>query len=102
MVGVPPNELARFYRFAHLVGSIDPSKPVDWGRIAHQSRFYDLSHFNKDFVEFTGHSPSDYLRLRRRFHVENPNHSLDVGPCQLIEFLQSSVLDFCTLKSKFK
>lgn len=40
--------------------------------------FYDKT-LNKDFVEFTGHSPSDYLRLRR-FHVENPNHSLDVAP----------------------
>jgi methylphosphotriester-DNA--protein-cysteine methyltransferase len=80
MVGVPPKDLARFYRFAHVVCSLDPSKPLDWGRIVHQSRSYDLSHLNKDFVEFTGHSPSDYLRLRRRFHVENPNHSLDVGP----------------------
>lgn len=33
-------------------------------------------------------SPSDYLRMRRCFQVENPNHSLDVRPCQLIEFLQ--------------
>jgi AraC-like DNA-binding protein len=80
MVGVPPKELARFYRFAHVVTSIDPSEPVDWGQIAHRSRFYDLSHLNKDFVEFTGHSPSDYLRLRHRFHEENPDHSLDVGP----------------------
>jgi AraC-like DNA-binding protein len=79
MVGVPPKELARFYRFAHVVCAIDPSKSMDWGRIAHQSRFYDLSHFNKDFLDFTGHSPTDYLRLRRRFHVENPDHSLDVG-----------------------
>jgi len=76
MVGVPPKELARFYRFAHVVGSIDPSKPVDWGRIAHQSRFHDVSHLNRDFVECTGHSPSDYLRLRRCFHVEDLNHSL--------------------------
>lgn len=80
MVGVPPKELARFYRFAHVVCSIDRSNMVDWGRIAYQARFYDLSHLHKDFVEFIGHSPSDYLRMRRRFHVENPNHSLDVGP----------------------
>lgn len=80
MVGVPPKDLARFYRFAHVVCSLDPSKEVDWGRIVHQSRFYDLSHLNKDFVEFTGHNPTDYLRLRRRFHDENPNYSLDVGP----------------------
>ena len=80
MVGVPPKELARFYRFAHVIYSIDPSKPVDWGRIVRQSRFYDLSHLNKDFLEFTGHSPSDYLRLRRRIHAENPDHPLEVGP----------------------
>jgi AraC-like DNA-binding protein len=80
MVGVSPKELARFYRFAHVVCSIDPSKSVDWGRVAHQSRFYDLSHLNKDFVEFTGLNPTDYLRLRRRFHTERPEHALDVGP----------------------
>jgi AraC-like DNA-binding protein len=80
LVGVSPKELARFYRFAHVVYSLDPSKEVDWGRIVHKFRFYDLSHLNKDFVEFTGHNPSDYLRLRRRFHDENPNHSLEVGP----------------------
>jgi hypothetical protein len=39
-------------------------------------------------VEFNGHNPTNYLRLRRRFQVENPNHCLSVGPCQLIEFLQ--------------
>jgi AraC-like DNA-binding protein len=80
LVGVPPKELARFYRFAHVIFSIDPSRDVDWGRIARQSGFYDLSHLNKDFVDFTGHSPSDYLRMRRRFHIENPDHPLDVGP----------------------
>jgi AraC-like DNA-binding protein len=80
MVGVPPKELARFYRFAHVVTSIDLAADVDWAQIVHKSCFYDLSHLNKDFVEFTGHSPSDYLRMRRRFHDENPDHSLDVGP----------------------
>ena len=80
MVGVPPKELARFYRFAHVVSSIDSSKSPDWGRIARQSCFYDLSHLNKDFVEFTGHSPSDYLLLRRRFDSENPENTLDIGP----------------------
>jgi AraC-like DNA-binding protein len=80
MVGVSPKELSRFYRFAHVVTTIDPAQEVDWGRITHQARFYDLSHLNKDFVEFTGHSPSDYLELRRRFQSEKPGHALDVGP----------------------
>jgi AraC-like DNA-binding protein len=80
MVGVAPKEIARFYRFAHVVYSIDPLRPLDWGRIARQSHFYDVSHLNKDFVEFTGHSPSDYVRLRRRFSAEHPEHALEVGP----------------------
>lgn len=80
MVGVPAKELARFYRFAHVVLSIDPAQPVDWTQLARQANFYDLSHLNKDFLEFTGHNPTDYLRLRQRFFDENPGHALDVGP----------------------
>jgi AraC-like DNA-binding protein len=80
MVGVPPKDVARFYRFTRAIFSFDPAKEVDWGQIAHRSGFYDLSHLNRDFVEFTGHNPTDYLLLRRRFHTENPEHALDVGP----------------------
>ncbi len=80
MVGVPPKELARFYRFAYVIYSLDTTKEVDWGRIARQSRFYDLSHLSKDFVDFTEHNPSDCLHLRRRSHIENPDHPLEVGP----------------------
>lgn len=72
MVGIPPKELARFYRFAHVLRSIDSAQHVDWTLIAHESGFYDQPHFNKDFVAFTGHNPTNYLRLRRRVHNENP------------------------------
>ncbi|MEU5878775.1 helix-turn-helix domain-containing protein [Spirillospora sp. NPDC047279] len=80
LVGVPPKRLARIYRFARVVGSLDAAGPVDWSFLAHQARYYDQSHFTKDFVEFTGLTPGDYLRLRRRFLAENPRHALDVGP----------------------
>lgn len=74
-VGVPPKEVARFYRFAKVLRAIDSAPRVDLTRIAHQSRFYDQSHFNKDFVAFTGHNPSDYVRLRRRALFEKPEHA---------------------------
>jgi AraC-like DNA-binding protein len=80
VVGVPPKDIARFYRFANVVGLVDPVQPVDWTQIARQAGFYDLSHLNKDFLAFTGHNPTDYLRLRQRFYSENPGHALDVGP----------------------
>jgi AraC-like DNA-binding protein len=73
-VGIPPKEVARFYRFAHVLRSIDPTQPVDLTRLAHETRFYDQSHFNRDFVAFTGSSPTEYLQVRRRLEIENPEH----------------------------
>jgi len=72
MVGSTPKELARFYRFGHAVMSIDPLKPVDWTSLAHRAGYYDLSHFDREFIALAGHTPTDYLRLRRRFRSENP------------------------------
>ena len=75
LVGIPPKEVARFYRFAHVLRLIDSAEPVDLTQIAHQSRFYDQSHLNRDFVAFTGHNPTEYVKLRRRVETENPEHA---------------------------
>lgn len=74
-VGVPPKEVARFYRFAHVLRFIDSTEHVDLTRLAHQTQFYDQSHFNRDFVAFTGHSPSEFIQLRRRVEAESPEHA---------------------------
>ena len=75
LVGIPPKEVARFYRFAHVLRLIDSAQSVDLTQITHESCFYDQSHFNKDFVAFTGHSPSEYVQLRRRVETEKPDHA---------------------------
>jgi AraC-like DNA-binding protein len=74
MVGTTPKELARIYRFKHVLSSIDLVQPLNWTLVAHQAYYYDQSHFNKDFAAFTGHSPSDYLRLRRRILTAKPEN----------------------------
>jgi AraC-like DNA-binding protein len=79
IVGILPKELARFYRFAHVLRSIDPTQHVDWAQLAQASHFYDQSHFIKDFMMFTGYSPDDYLQRRRRFHAENPEQAQNLG-----------------------
>lgn len=79
VVGVPTKELTRFYRFAHVLRSIDPAQPVDWAQVAQSSHFYDQSHLNKDFLAFTGYSPGDYLRRRRCFHAQNPEQARELG-----------------------
>jgi AraC-like DNA-binding protein len=75
MVGCTPKELARLYRFAQVVEGINPIQPVDWTLVAHQFCYHDQSHFNRDFKEFTGHTPTDYLRLRRQMHAEHPDRA---------------------------
>jgi AraC-like DNA-binding protein len=75
LVGGTPKDLARLYRFKHVLKNVDPIQPVDWTQVAHQACYYDQSHFNKDFMAFTGHTPTDYLRLRRQVHTQNPQHA---------------------------
>jgi AraC-like DNA-binding protein len=75
MVGCTPKELGRLYRFGDILASIDLTQPVDWTLIAHQFYFHDQSHFIRDFREFSGHTPSDYLRLLRQLHAEKPDRT---------------------------
>jgi AraC-like DNA-binding protein len=74
-VGCTPKELARLYRFAQVLEGIDPIQPVDWTWVAHQFWYHDQSHFIRDFKEFAGHTPTDYLRLRRQMHDETPDRA---------------------------
>jgi AraC-like DNA-binding protein len=75
MVGSTPKELARLYRFAQVLDSIDLSQPVDWTLVAHQFCYHDQPHFIRDFKEFTGHTPTDYLRLRRQMRDQHPDRA---------------------------
>jgi AraC-like DNA-binding protein len=72
MVGISPKALARLYRLKRVLYSIDSTQAVDWPQIANQSGYYDQAHFSNDFRVFTGHTPTDYLRLRRQSHATNP------------------------------
>ena len=77
-VGGTPKEVARLSRFQHVVhrvNTVDPTQTIDWTRVAHQALYYDQSHFNKDFIAFTGGNPTAYLRLRRQVQIEHPEHS---------------------------
>lgn len=71
VVGTSAKALARLYRFEHVLRSIDHAHPIDWTQTAQHCGYYDLAHINKDFVTFTGHSPTDYLHLRRRVYTED-------------------------------
>jgi AraC-like DNA-binding protein len=79
LVGVAPKQLARCYRFGHVLQLINLAQLVDLVTIAQQAGFYDQPHLNRDFVAFTGHSPGEYLRLRRWLQATHPDQARSLG-----------------------
>ncbi len=69
-VGVTPKRVARIYRFAQLILSVDARGPVDWAGLAQTAGYFDQAHFGREFKDFTGQTPTQYLDLRRRFPAE--------------------------------
>jgi AraC-like DNA-binding protein len=78
-VGVTPKRVARIYRFARLILSVDALRPVGWPWLAQTAGYFDQAHFGREFKDFTGHTPTEYLALRRRFPAE-PGFPPDNGP----------------------
>jgi AraC-like DNA-binding protein len=78
-VGVPPKQLAKVIRFKHAYTTLNNRSqrprsslgPLDFG-------YYDASHFAKDFRQFTGTTPREFLRSRPGFSTEIFNFCLDV------------------------
>jgi AraC-like DNA-binding protein len=62
--------VARIYRFAQLILSIDALGPVDWWELADAAGYFDQAHFCREFKDFTGHTPTGYLALRQRFPAQ--------------------------------
>jgi AraC-like DNA-binding protein len=66
-VGLSPKQFVRLTRFQHAVLHIERSKQIDWMQVANDCGYYDQSHFIKDFKEFSGFSPSEYVQRKYEF-----------------------------------
>ena len=80
LIGVTPKRLARTYRFAATVFSINPSEPIDWADRAITAGYFDQAHFIHEFRKYTGLTPTRYVEVRQRFLREHPGHALDGWP----------------------
>lgn len=62
--GLTPKTLGRIVRFHRVVGRLAEADRASLSSVAHECGYYDHAHFDRDFREFTGRSPSAYLATR--------------------------------------
>jgi AraC-like DNA-binding protein len=76
-VGLAPKAFARVRRLQCVVNSAFGQREaaVDWTRLAHESGYSDQPHFNHDFRELAGVTPTEYLAGAHR----HPNHVVIPG-----------------------
>ena len=63
-VGLPPKRLARILRFERVVALLDRDGGGSLGEIAAACGYYDQPHLNRDFRDFAGTSPGEWLARR--------------------------------------
>jgi AraC-like DNA-binding protein len=64
-VGLSPKYYARIRRIGYICSLIVGKKKVAWPEVFYEAEFYDQAHFIKDFEEFTGRTPLQYLQENR-------------------------------------
>ncbi len=64
-IGLPPKRLARILRFSRVIRLLERDDRMCWAEIAHACGYYDQAHFIKDFREFAGSTPREFVPRRR-------------------------------------
>jgi AraC-like DNA-binding protein len=60
-VGVTPKTYARIVRFDHAVKRLRQADGLRWAEIADASGYYDQAHLIRDFHEFAGQTPGQFI-----------------------------------------
>jgi AraC-like DNA-binding protein len=60
-LGLPPKAYARVLRFEHAAERLSLDTGARFAEIAQHCGYYDQAHLNRDFREFAGTTPGDYV-----------------------------------------
>ena len=63
-VGLSPKAFCRLRRFSAVLDRVASLKDADWADVAQAVGYWDQAHFNHEFREFCGLTPSEYLARR--------------------------------------
>lgn len=60
--GLTPKELHRIFRFNQVLATIQQKQSIKWTDIVYETGYADQSHFIKEFQNFSGFNPNEYIR----------------------------------------
>jgi AraC-like DNA-binding protein len=63
-IGMPPKAIARALRFRKTLRLYEQDPSRTWSEIALRSGYYDQAHFIRDFRQFSGGTPTEYVQQR--------------------------------------
>ena len=66
-VGMTPKLFSRIQRFQQTRTFIQHNPSFNWADLAVDLGYFDQSHFIREFLEFSGLSPTDYISRQKRF-----------------------------------
>src|SRR5262249_37204604 len=81
-VGITPKLFSRIQRFQQTRTFIQHNPSINWADLAVDLGYFDQSHLIREFLEFSGFSPTDYINRHKRF-IEPNTH---VKPYRLPHF----------------
>jgi AraC-like DNA-binding protein len=64
-VGITPKLFSRIQRFQHTRTFTQHNPSINWADLAVDLGYYDQSHFIREFLEFSGLSPTDYINRHK-------------------------------------
>ncbi len=64
VIGIPPKLFTKVLRHIFIVSQIYHKPNFSWNDAILDGFYYDYSHFSKDFISFTQHTPQKYLTLK--------------------------------------
>jgi AraC-like DNA-binding protein len=60
-IGLAPKTAARLVRFEGVLRRLDAPRSLDWGQVAADAGYADQAHLIREFRQFTGTTPTDFL-----------------------------------------
>jgi AraC-like DNA-binding protein len=63
-IGLPPKALGRVLRFERVARLLQLADEPSLAQVAYECGYYDQAHLNRDFRQFAGTTPTDYLARR--------------------------------------